>query len=89
MAGRSRVSVFDVTPEQLLVRGFGQRGREVDSLRGLTGGVTATHLRSAVLIDSAFAAVIEGLEDSNARVRWWCVQVLDHVPGCRACKPEW
>jgi vesicle coat complex subunit len=64
----------------MLVRGFGQRGLELESLRGLTGGVTATHLRSARLTEAAFAAVVEGLADPNPRVRWWCVQVLDHVP---------
>jgi HEAT repeat protein len=54
------------------------------SLRGLTGGVTATYLRSAQLTEAAFAAVVEGLTDSSPRVRWWCVQVLDHVPDPRA-----
>ncbi len=23
---------------------------------------------------------MEGLQDENPRTRWWCVQILDHVP---------
>jgi HEAT repeat protein len=73
-----------VTPEQLLVQDFGRRGREVATISALAGGVTATHLRTAVLTEAAFTAVVEGLSDTNPRVRWWCVQLLDHVPDPRA-----
>jgi HEAT repeat protein len=73
-----------ITPEQLLVQRFGQRGHEVEALRGLAGDVTATHLREAQLTPAAFDAVVDGLADNNPRVRWWCVQVLDHVPDPRA-----
>src|SRR5436189_6451148 len=73
-----------MTPEQELVRLFGQRGSEVQALHGLAGGVTAAHLRTAVLTEAAFAAVTEGLADPHPRVRWWCVQLLDHVPDARA-----
>ncbi len=73
-----------MTPEQLLVQQFGRRGHEVEALRGVAGGVTATHLRRAQLTPAAFDAVLEGLADSNPRVRWWCVQVLDHVADPRA-----
>ena len=73
-----------MTPEQLLVQQFGRRGHEVEALRGLAGDVTATHLREAQLTPAAFDAVVDGLADKNPRVRWWCVQVLDHVPDPRA-----
>jgi HEAT repeat protein len=73
-----------VTREQELVRLFGVKGRELDALRGLAGGVTATHLRTARLSGDGFAAVVDGLSDQNPRVRWWCIQVLDHVPDVRA-----
>ena len=73
-----------VTPEQSLVQGFGQRVSALESLRGLAGGVTTTHLRSVRLSDAAFDALVEGLADPNPRVRWWCIQVLDHVPDPRA-----
>jgi HEAT repeat protein len=73
-----------MTREQLLVQQFGQRGHEVEALRGLAGGVTATQLRETQLSSAAFDAVVAGLADKNPRVRWWCVQVLDHVPDRRA-----
>jgi HEAT repeat protein len=73
-----------VTAEQEVVQLFGVRGRELDALRELAGGVTATHLRTATLPDDSFAALVAGLSDRNPRVRWWCVQVLDHVSDVRS-----
>jgi HEAT repeat protein len=73
-----------MTPEQGWVKDFGRRGAEVEALRSLAGGVSATHLRTTELTDSAFDAVLEGLADANPRVRWWCIQVLDHLPDPRA-----
>ena len=73
-----------VTPEQELVQLFGVRGRELDALRGVAGGVTATHLRSTTLSEDGMAAVMEGVADRNPRVRWWCIQLLDHVSDVRA-----
>jgi HEAT repeat protein len=73
-----------VVTEREIVQWFSQRDRQVDALRALTGGVTATHLRTTRLTDTAFDAVVEGVGDPNPRVRWWCLQVLDHVPDPRA-----
>lgn len=70
--------------ERELVQLFGERSRELDAMRSLAGGVTATHLRTATLTEAAFDALVEGLSDRNSRVRWWCIQVLDHVPDPRA-----
>jgi HEAT repeat protein len=87
MSGRSRFpSPYDlsVTADEDLVQLFGVKDCELDALRGLTGGVTATHLRTARLSEDAFAAVVGGISDDNPRVRWWCIQVLDHVPDVRA-----
>jgi HEAT repeat protein len=53
-------------------------------MRDLVGGVTATELRTVVLTDAAFEALVEGLRDPNPRIRWWCIQLLDHVPDHRA-----
>lgn len=73
-----------MVPEAELVQLFGSRSRELEALRGLAGGVTATHLRTVQLTDAAFEALLDGLRDPNPRIRWWCVQVLDHVPDPRA-----
>jgi vesicle coat complex subunit len=87
MSGSTPVSSpyhLNVTAEQELVQLFGVKGLELGALRGLAGGVTATHLRTTRLTDAAFAAVVDGVSDDNPRVRWWCIQVLDHVPDTRA-----
>jgi hypothetical protein len=68
-----------MTREQEIVQLFGSKARQVEALRDLVGGVTATYLRTAVLSGATFDALVEGLSDPNPRVRWWCVQVLDHV----------
>jgi hypothetical protein len=73
-----------VTREQDLLQLFGSKARHAEALRGLVGGVTATHLRTVVLSGASLDAVIEGLSDPNPRIRWWCVQVLDHVGGARS-----
>lgn len=56
-------------------------------MRCLVGGVTATELRTVRVSDAAFDALVDGLTDPNPRVRWWCIQVLDHVPDHRAIDP--
>ena len=56
-------------------------------MRCLVGGVTATELRTARVSDAAFDALVDGLTDPNPRVRWWCIQLLDHVPDHRAIEP--
>jgi hypothetical protein len=48
------------------------------------GGVTMTHLRAVRPTKKVFEALIEGLRDPNPRVRWWCVQILDHSPDPQA-----
>jgi hypothetical protein len=73
-----------VTGEQEIVQLFAFKGRQSEALQRLVGGVTATHLRTIQLDDPTFEALTEGLSDPNPRVRWWCVQVLDHVPDARA-----
>jgi HEAT repeat protein len=73
-----------VSREQELVQRFATKDGALDALRGLTGGVTATHLRRVQLDQGAFDALVGGLSDVNPRIRWWCIQVLDHVPDPRA-----
>jgi HEAT repeat protein len=85
-AAWSSASPYDsgVTAEQELVHLFGVKGRELDALRELAGGVTATYLRTVRLSEDSLAALIDGLSDSSPRVRWWCIQVLDHVSDVRS-----
>ena len=58
-----------MAPETQLVQLFGSRSRQLDALRGLAGGVTATHLRTVKLTEAAFEALVNGLGDPNPRIR--------------------
>ena len=48
-----------MTREQELVQLFGDRSRELEALRGVCGGVSATHLRTACLSERAYEAALE------------------------------
>ncbi|HSK21613.1 MAG TPA: HEAT repeat domain-containing protein [Egicoccus sp.] len=67
-----------------MVQRLGVKTERTEAMRALVGGVTATELRTATLSDAAFTALCEGLSDPNPQVRWWCIQLLDHVPDERA-----
>ena len=54
------------------------------AIRALVGGLTATELRSVHVDDVTIDALARGLADRSPVVRWWCVQLLDHVPDQRA-----
>ena len=45
----------------------------------LVGGITATELRKVKVSDQAKQALIAGLKHSNSKVRWWCIQLMDHI----------
>jgi HEAT repeat protein len=73
------------TREQELVQRFRGDGDDIRfALQELAGGWSATVMKSAKVTDAAFSALTEGLSDPHPRVRWWCIQVLDHVPDARA-----
>ena len=70
--------------EKELVQLLGVPNRRLEAMRALVGGVTATELRSVRITSAEFDALVEGLGDPSAQVRWWSVQLLDHVPDGRA-----
>lgn len=70
--------------ERQLIQLLGTRKTELQALQALMGGVTMTHLRVMRPTKSVLEALIEGLRDPNPRVRWWCVQILDHSPDPQA-----
>ena len=67
-----------------LVNLFAYISHRNQAIRALVGGLTATELRRVRLTDAAREALIEGLEHRNPKVRWWCLQLMDHV-GDEAC----
>jgi HEAT repeat protein len=70
--------------EQDLVQQLGSKATRIAAMRRLVGGVGATELRRARLTEPAFEALTAGLRDTNPKIRWWCIQLLDHVPEPRA-----
>ena len=63
-----------------LVQALADKDRRIDAIRALVGGVTATELRTAEVTEAARDALLAGLRDPDPRVRWWCVQLVDHLP---------
>jgi HEAT repeat protein len=64
---------------QTLVKRLADRPGRLDTIRRLVGGVTATELRHAQVDRATLDALAEGVHDPDSRVRWWCVQLLDHL----------
>jgi HEAT repeat protein len=58
--------------------------RTLDAIRALMGGVNARELKDVKLTDPVLAALTAGVSDPNAKRRWWCIQLLDHVDDVRA-----
>lgn len=67
-----------------LVKLLALREGRLDAIRRLVGGVTATELQNVHVAQPALRALAEGVRDPDPRVRWWCVQLLDHVNDQRA-----
>jgi hypothetical protein len=67
-----------LSPSQL-VDLFADKTRRNDAVRALVGGLTATELRRVNVSEPAKQALIAGLKHPNSKVRWWCIQLMDHV----------
>ncbi len=68
----------ELSPDQLvdLLADKTQRNAVIVAL---IGGITATELRHVNVSDEAKQALIKGLKHSNSKVRWWCIQLMDHI----------
>jgi HEAT repeat protein len=67
-----------------LVKQLARREGRLEVIRCLAGGVTATELRQVRVDQLVLDALAEGIHDPDPRVRWWCVQLLDHLDDPRA-----
>ncbi len=68
-----------------LVQLLANKGTRIEAIRELMGGITATELRGIdELPHDTFDALLTGLRDPMSTVRWWCIQLLDHVADERA-----
>src|SRR5262245_39737273 len=53
--------------------------RRNDAIVELVGAINANDLRRVQLRPEARAALVAGLNHPNAKVRWWCLQLMDHL----------
>ena len=68
----------DLSPDQL-VNLFADKTQRNAAIIALIGGLTATELRRIKVRPEAKAALIAGLKHPNSKVRWWCIQLMDHI----------
>lgn len=68
-----------LTSEQLVNKLWDKRIRN-RVVQTLVGGLTATEMRTiAKLSSEARVAIIGGLNHWSPPVRWWCLQIIDHL----------
>jgi HEAT repeat protein len=82
-AGRHPPIVGPVTEAQL-VQALADKTTRLAAMRALVGGVTATELTSVEVSETVLQALTDGVSDADPRVRWWSIQLLDHVADPRA-----
>jgi hypothetical protein len=73
-----RMNYQDLKPSQL-VDLFADKRQRNGAIRALIGGLTAGELRRVQVSAEAKAALIAGLKHNNSKVRWWAVQLMDHI----------
>ena len=62
-----------------LVNKFAYKQERNDAIIALVGAINARDLAKVRLKPEAKQALIDGLEHNNAKVRWWCLQLMDHL----------
>ena len=62
-----------------LIEAFANASTRNQAIVELVGAINANDLRRVHVSPAAKAALIAGLDHSNAKVRWWCLQLMDHL----------
>ena len=68
----------ELSPSQL-VDLLGDKTQRNAVIVALVGGITSTELRRVRVSDEAKRALIAGLKHPNSKIRWWCIQLMDHL----------
>src|SRR5262245_6095537 len=53
--------------------------RRNQAIVDLVGAINANDLRRVRVRPESRSALISGLDHPNAKVRWWCLQLMDHL----------
>jgi HEAT repeat protein len=72
------MNYHELSPDQL-VELMGDKRQHYAAVVALLGGITTTELRKVKVSEAAKQALIAGLKHPNSKVRWWCIQYMDHV----------
>ena len=62
-----------------LIEAFADAKRRIPAIIELVGAINSGDLRRVKVSPDAKAALIAGLDHQNAKVRWWCLQLMDHL----------
>ena len=62
-----------------LIEALADAKRRNPAIVELVGAINAHDLRRVVVTPGAKAALIAGLAHPNAKVRWWCLHLMDHL----------
>jgi HEAT repeat protein len=62
-----------------LIEAFADAKLRNPAIIELVGAINASDLRRVNVSPGAKAALIAGLDHRNAKVRWWCLQLMDHL----------
>ena len=62
-----------------LIDALADAKRRYRAIVELVGAINANDLRRVTVTPEAKAALIAGLAHPNAKVRWWCLQLMDHL----------
>ena len=62
-----------------LIELLANKHRRNEAILALVGAINGSDLRKVELTAEARAALIAGLRHENALVRWWCLQLIDHL----------
>src|SRR5215211_5856922 len=72
------MNLDELSPSQLVDKLWDKRQRNA-VIVALVGGITATELRTVKVSEAARQALIDGLKHRNSKIRWWCIQLMDHI----------
>lgn len=67
-----------LSPSQLVDKLWDKSQRNA-VIVALVGGITSTELRQVKVRPEVRAALIAGLQHRNSKIRWWCIQLMDHL----------
>ena len=74
----TKAQIEAMTPDELVNKLWDKRIRNT-LVKTLVGGLSATELKSVRVSDNVRQALVRGLTHWNPKVRWWSLQLIDHV----------